>query len=377
MKLSADKWRARWRSETAFYGYRWLAWALAGISLTLPGRPLGSLPRDAGMLLLLGVLNVALTAMAQGYVRLARRQPPLMLLDLLAGLVVVWISGGDLLPFLPYAMGSLVLPALLGGWGGALIASIGFVGFDLLGMMLRTSGGVTSLPLLAARIALPLAFASCWAVVGRVLISDDQIDNPADLQPDQASGRPVPGGAVSSPTLRLSTFTDLDRGGNVRAQHQTAARLEPAPRADAARHAIFDPTPAESLTFSAAVDQLAVGFGRQGGADVHVATVGVVRPLPNVAHGMLLRVVQESLLNVSQHAHAHTVRITITFESKAITLAIQDDGVGLLDGTYERPGMHALRAMRYRLSELDGQLAVFERESGGVTVRATLPIAEP
>ncbi|NTV63260.1 MAG: ATP-binding protein, partial [Oscillochloris sp.] len=38
-----------------------------------------------------------------------------------------------------------------------------------------------------------------------------------------------------------------------------------------------------------------------------------------------------------------------------------------------RPGMHSLRAVRYRLAELDGQFAVFESESGGVTVRATLP----
>jgi hypothetical protein len=30
--------------------------------------------------------------------------------------------------------------------------------------------------------------------------------------------------------------------------------------------------------------------------------------------------------------------------------------------------------VRYRLSELEGQLAVFEHESGGVTLRATLPL---
>jgi signal transduction histidine kinase len=89
---------------------------------------------------------------------------------------------------------------------------------------------------------------------------------------------------------------------------------------------------------------------------------------------MLLRVAQEALLNIAQHSHAHHVLITIAFEPRALTLAIEDDGVGLLDGTYERPGMHALRALRYRLSELDGHLAVFESEIGGVTVRATLPM---
>jgi signal transduction histidine kinase len=132
--------------------------------------------------------------------------------------------------------------------------------------------------------------------------------------------------------------------------------------------------PAENLTFTAAIDQLAMSFGRQGGVETRVTSMGVIRPLTNVQHGMLLRVAQEALLNVSQHAHAHTVLMTIMFEPSAVTLGIHDDGVGLLDGTYERPGMHALRAIRYRLSELDGQLAVFESESGGVTVRATLPL---
>jgi signal transduction histidine kinase len=179
--------------------------------------------------------------------------------------------------------------------------------------------------------------------------------------------------------VRLSTFADLDRSTKVSAggagtPQRTAARLEPTSRNDAARHAIFDPAPTESLTFSAAIDQLALSFGRQGGVDMRVTTMGVARTLTNVQHGMLLRVAQEALLNVSQHAHAHTVLMTIMFEPSAVTLAVQDDGVGLLDGTYERPGMHALRAIRYRLAELDGQLSVFESESGGVTVRATLPI---
>jgi hypothetical protein len=374
VKLSADKWRARWNSETAFYGYRWVAWALAGISLTLPGHTATSLPRAAGILLLLGVINVAFTATAQSYVRLARRRPMLMALDILAGLVVIGIGGGEPLPFLPYALGALVLPALLGGWGGALIGSAGFIGLDLIGLMLNTTEGALSLPLLAVRAAMPLAFASCWVAAGRLLIGSERLGALSDPRSDATTSKPAAGGAVSSSPVRLSAFADLDRDFNGRAQQRTVARLEPTPRADPTRHAIFDPAPTESLTFSAMIDQLAVSFGRQGGVEVRATTTGVVRPLTNVQHGMLLRLAQEALLNVSQHAHAQSVLITITFEPRAVTLAVQDDGVGLLDGTYERPGMHALRALRYRLAELDGQLAVFESESGGVTVRATLPI---
>ena len=48
--------------------------------------------------------------------------------------------------------------------------------------------------------------------------------------------------------------------------------------------------------------------------------------------------------------------------------------IHLIDGTYERPGLHALRAMQYRLAEHEGRLDVFELEGGGVTVRASLPL---
>jgi signal transduction histidine kinase len=87
----------------------------------------------------------------------------------------------------------------------------------------------------------------------------------------------------------------------------------------------------------------------------------------------MLRLAQEALLNVQQHAHAHSALITLRYDPRQLTLTIQDDGVGLLDGTHERPGVHALRAIGYRLAEIDGTLEVSEGESGGVTVRATAP----
>ena len=372
VKLSTDKWRTRWNSETAFYSYRWLAWALAGIALMLSDHAATSLPRDVGILLLLAGINVTITATAQSYVRLARRQPFLLLLDMLVGLVVVWMSGGGVLPFWPYALGALILPALLGGWGGAIIASTGFIGFDLLGMLLN-SGETENFPLLVVRVIVPAAFASCWIALGYFLRGNEQRDTQADVQLTGANSDPDSADAMGKSTLHISAFADTNRVGG--AQQRTTTRLESNPRTDVARHAIFDPAPAENLTFfSTAVDQLATSFSRQGSVEIRVATVGVVRPLTSAQHRTLLRVAQESLLNVSQHAHAHTVLITLTFEPRAVTLSVQDDGVGLLDGTYERPGMHALRALRYRLSELDGQLGVFESESGGVTVRATLPI---
>lgn len=380
MKLSADKWRNRWSDDTAFYSYRWLAWALAGLALTLPGRTTASLPLQAGLLLLLGVITVAATAMAQGYVRLARRRPVVMALDVLAGLVVVWLSGGSTLPFLPYALGAMVLPALLFGWRGALIASVAFGALDSVALLLAALfwGADVAASLLALRAAAPLAFAAVWALLGHMLAFYKPHGAQADLAQMPPLLRQPTGGATAERLVRLSGFADLSQSGAVRGRPGqrpgAPAQMQPLSRSDAARHAIFDLTPGESLSFAAALDQLRVSFSRQESIEVQLLTRGAARPLSGAQHNVLLRVAQEALMNVYQHARARSVMMTIAYEPQAVTLSVQDDGVGLLDGTYERPGMHALRAVRYRLAELDGQLAVFEGERGGVTLRATLPL---
>jgi signal transduction histidine kinase len=114
-------------------------------------------------------------------------------------------------------------------------------------------------------------------------------------------------------------------------------------------------------------------FAEQIGVEVRVGVGGTPLLLGAAQQTLLLRTAQEALLNVQRHAQAQHVAVQLRYTLDTITLTIQDDGIGLLDGTYERPGMHALRSLRYRLAEFDGQLSVFEGESGGVTVRAMLP----
>jgi hypothetical protein len=88
----------------------------------------------------------------------------------------------------------------------------------------------------------------------------------------------------------------------------------------------------------------------------------------------LVKLAREALHNVRQHAQAHTATMTLAYAPGRVELSVRDDGVGLLDGTYERPGLHALRALHYRLAEMDGRLDVFEPHDGGLVVRGSLPL---
>jgi hypothetical protein len=381
VKHSADKWSLHFAHHTAFYGYRWVAWFIAALSLALPGQATNNLPRDAALMLLLLIFNVALTAFAYPYVRIARQRGIILALDLLASMALIWTSGGNWLPFFPYALGALVLPALIFGARGALYSSFAFIALDQIGTTWINPpvGAGEALLLSLPRLIVPLAFAFCWVAAGLALSREPSNATEPTFSSEPPLGRQRQVEATSNAALlRLSERPPEPRQRRTSAEvidptPMAVARAVPAPRLDPARRVLFDLTPGPNIALAETIEQIALSVGRHSGLNIRTTVVGTAQPLSQAYHMVLLRTAQEALLNVQQHAHAQHVQIALTFEARAVTLVIQDDGVGLLDGTYERPGLHALRAVRYRLVELDGQLAVFESESGGVTLRATLP----
>ena len=146
------------------------------------------------------------------------------------------------------------------------------------------------------------------------------------------------------------------------------------PSVEDLRRVIFTPLPSMDMDLAPALDLLALRFGQHTGVSARVTLLGRTRVVSPIHRGLLVRLAQESLLNVQQHGHAGSATLTVRYDASSVALLIQDDGVGLLDGTHERPGLHALRAMQYRMAEFGGRLDVFETEGGGVTVRATMPL---
>lgn len=384
VKRPVAEWRVRLSDHVAFFSYRWIAWGVAALTLTIPGRPAESLPRDAGLLLLLGVINVLATALAQGYVRLLRRRPLVLSLDLAASAAVLWLSQSHTLPFLPYALGALVLPALVFGWRGALLSTLSFIGLDILGLLtFNQAFGATLAPLaLGFRILAPLIFAGAWVGARRVVENDGDLGTgfPRPLGEGGTSdvGRGKSNADRSATTLRL---TDLqpsiapgESSANLASAGPAIAMRVTAEQHSATRRVVYDLPPTPEIGLAAALERLGTLVARQSGLNVQVSCVGTARRLHAAQHAVLLRAAQEALQNVQQHARARSAVVLLAFEPHSVSLTVEDDGVGLLDGTYERPGLHGLRAVRYRLAEFDGHLDVFEGEHGGVTVRATLPL---
>jgi len=115
------------------------------------------------------------------------------------------------------------------------------------------------------------------------------------------------------------------------------------------------------------------GFGQRTGLDAEFQNLCQAKLGNGPVHFVLLRVAQEALINVYRHAHASSVRISISDRKGTLKLCIEDDGQGLPDDA-GKPGTGVgLRSMRHRLESHGGRL-VLRRLKQGTKVSASVPI---
>jgi signal transduction histidine kinase len=93
-------------------------------------------------------------------------------------------------------------------------------------------------------------------------------------------------------------------------------------------------------------------------------------PVPAAVATTCLRLIQEAVLNVVRHARARCVAIEVRTTTGALTLAVQDDGVGFDPA---QPGL-GIVGMTERAALAGGDFAIASAPGAGTTVRARLPI---
>jgi signal transduction histidine kinase len=103
---------------------------------------------------------------------------------------------------------------------------------------------------------------------------------------------------------------------------------------------------------------------------VELDVVGEPRPLARTEEVALVRIAQEALANVRQHAAATSVRVRLRFDDP-VTLSITDDGQGFDPETVD--GGFGLRGLRDRITEVHGALDVRSAPEGGTTVEVRVP----
>jgi signal transduction histidine kinase len=84
------------------------------------------------------------------------------------------------------------------------------------------------------------------------------------------------------------------------------------------------------------------------------------------------RVVQEALTNCARHAQASQIRMTVHGGASAITVTVQDNGVGFDVQTARSRGLGLLGAEE-RVRELGGRIEIFSQPSKGALLRCEIP----
>jgi signal transduction histidine kinase len=126
-----------------------------------------------------------------------------------------------------------------------------------------------------------------------------------------------------------------------------------------------------------AITRVAEQWSEEHRLPVHTHVTGTLRSLPPAIEVTLLRAAQEALANVSKHARASEVTLTLSFMYDVVALDIQDNGLGF----DQSPLVSApdgdnfgLVAMRQRVEQWGGTLTIESAPHEGTTLAIEIPV---
>jgi two-component system NarL family sensor kinase len=178
-------------------------------------------------------------------------------------------------------------------------------------------------------------------------------------------------------TLQIEGALPHLRANPDRAQERLQRALETARESlEEARRSVLDLRggPLAGKPLSEALGALGRAFTSETGVRVQVRVSGR-RALPPRVEAELLRIAQEALANVRQHARATEVRIRLGASPRAVRLSVRDDGRGFDTGSVRQEG-HGILGMRERAKLLRGRLRIESRPGGGTRVAVTVPLPD-
>jgi signal transduction histidine kinase len=134
--------------------------------------------------------------------------------------------------------------------------------------------------------------------------------------------------------------------------------------------AALTPGQLDEASLADALRRLGERFGAEAGIPVEHTREGESRPLATSVEVVLLRVAQESLSNIRKHAGASMVTLRLVLTPDTVTLEVHDDGCGFDPSTMSSG--YGLDAMRSRVEQVGGRLAVLSTPDRGTTIRTEL-----
>jgi len=160
---------------------------------------------------------------------------------------------------------------------------------------------------------------------------------------------------------------EIEAGRSEQALRITRATL------DEARRSVMNlrAEPLAGKPLAQALALLVREFTSQSGIRVSLDTAAACA-LPLAVEAELYRIAEQALANVRRHAHAKTVRLTLGCTKRAVSMTIEDDGVGFSTRRIA-DDRHGVRGMRERARLAGGALRVVSRAGLGTRIVARIP----
>src|SRR5206468_4174380 len=105
------------------------------------------------------------------------------------------------------------------------------------------------------------------------------------------------------------------------------------------------------------LELLSLGFGRRTCLKVDFRQ-SCTRPVPHNLAITFLRIAQEALSNVHRHAHAKSVRVSMSESRGWFQLQISDDGIGIPEHFDAAAAGVGVRGMAHRIETLGGRFSI-------------------
>jgi signal transduction histidine kinase len=128
----------------------------------------------------------------------------------------------------------------------------------------------------------------------------------------------------------------------------------------------------EERGLASAIEWLGGEFSARTGIPCHASIELPQDQYSEIVATTAFRCVQESLTNITRHAAASKVVLTVRQVGSALKLCIVDDGLGL-SRDFEGRGRFGLLGLRQRAQALGGHMDIESRPRQGTTIKISLP----
>jgi two-component system sensor histidine kinase UhpB len=134
------------------------------------------------------------------------------------------------------------------------------------------------------------------------------------------------------------------------------------------------PSVLDQLGLEAAVEYLVQDTAKRTGIAVTLEADDFPR-LPDELASHAFRIIQEALTNVTRHAKATRVEVSVRRAGKSIILGVRDNGVGFAPGSLSGVRSLGLVGMRERALACGGTVMVQGKPGEGTVIVVTIPVA--